>query len=320
MAKANTESEYRKARRLAQENKMTLPTALSEAEKQANDMILGNTEQAPAEQNATNNQPNEIPKKSASEDVDWQARYQVLQGKYNAEIPTLQAKVKQLEQSPAIENKPVNSNLQTENERLRQQIAELKQAKPVELTLDENLVNDYGEDFARSVASVARQQSTAEIEALRNEFNSKISSAQEDINAWTTDSKMQAVKSTLASQKINFEQIDNDPLFHQWLSEQDGYSGQTRHALMMDAFNTADLHRVARFYAAYNDSIKTRTVNNPLNEHIQQSPSQSPDIGGTQPRFDLSQFQELHRKYQQGRLSDDEFQKAEREMYAAMGG
>ncbi|MBO9492081.1 hypothetical protein J7384_17095 [Endozoicomonas sp. G2_1] len=313
-----------KAHRLARGQVMTLPKSVQEAEQRANEIIQGNTENsAPdtdvSEQTSTTEQPTQQTETPAqtptSNDVDWQKKYQVLQGKYNAEVPALLDRVKALESQAPQANEPDQSQEQ-EIARLKQQLAEAQRhaAAKDSITLNEHLVNEYGEEFARAVAQTAN----AQVDALRKEFDGKLSAQEKDISTWNTEAKMNSVKQSLASQSINFDLVDSDPLFHDWLRERDEYSGQSRQEMLMNAFNAGDLTRVTRFYSAYVDSTRTRSEQNPFNEHIQAQPTAAPDVGTTEAVFDPSAFEDLHRRYQRNQISEEEFQKAEREMYAAL--
>ena len=308
---------------------MSLPRQIQQAEEAANALIKGNTAPAPEETPPTQEtkQPPETPPaqevkeqtppQATSDNIDWKAKYQVLQGKYNKEVPTLQDRVKTLEQNATTPTE-ANSALLQEVEQLRQQVAQMQQPQAAKAppTLNEHLVSEYGEDFAKAVAETANEQ----VNALRSEIDNRFTEQQQDISSWTTESKMTAVKQSLASMNIDFNLVDNDPLFHDWLREADQYSGQTRHSMMMNAFEGGDLNRVIRFYHAFVESHQVHAEQHPFTEHIQPNPSAAPDAGTTRPIFDPNAFQELHRKYQRGQISEADFQKAEREMYAALSG
>lgn len=302
---------------------MSLTTRQQQAEELANSMIQGNTETAPeatpepthtpepvAETPQATIEPQTQPQ-ATSDNVDWQAKYQVLQGKYNKEVKAIHDKAALLDPTPT--QNEADSALLQEVEQLRQKLAQV-QATNEQPTLNEHLVSEYGEEFAKAVAETAN----AQVAELRNEFDNRFSQQQQDISSWTTESKMTAVKQSLAGLKIDFNLVDNDPLFHDWMKESDPYSGQTRQTMMMSAFNQGELDRVTRFYTAFVEANQVRAEQHPFSQHVEAPPSAAQDIGATQAVFDPDAFQALHRKYQRGGISDAEFAKAEREMYAAL--
>lgn len=299
---------------------MSLPRAVQQAEDKANSLIIGNTsnetptETPPAQQPAPVETPQAQPL-ATSDNVDWQAKYQVLQGKYNKEVPTLQDKVKTLESGALMPNE-ADSKLKLEIEQLRQKLeqAQAETAIKTPPTLNEHLVSEYGEEFALAVAESAN----AQVADLRSEFNQKFTQHEQDISSWSTDSKMSAVKNSLAGLKIDFSLVDNDPLFHEWLNGADPYSGQTRHSMMMNAFDNGDLDRVTRFYSTFVGENQKRSEQHPFSEHVEAPQSSVHDTGTKQAVFDQDAFLELHRKYQRGLIGDEEFQLKERELYAAL--
>lgn len=295
---------------------MSLPIDVQEAEKKADEMIKGNTTQAPKDpQPQTPPNQVETPPKATSNNVDWKAKYDVLQGKYNNEVPTLIDKVKSLESSALAPNES-DQDLRNENLRLKQELDQAQQRNVAEpnLALDKHLVAEYGEEFAKAVANTAK----AQVDAVKSEFDHKINQQEQHISSWTNESKMTAIQQSLSGLNIDFNQVDKDPLFHDWLNKKDDYSGSTRQQMMVDAFNQGDLNRVIRFYTAFMDSQKQRSENHPFNQHIEAPPSDVTHQGTQQKVFDSDAFQDLHKRYQRGHISDDEFVKAEREMYAAL--
>jgi chaperonin cofactor prefoldin len=311
---------------------MSLPRAVQQAEDEANNLINGNTSnETPKDIPEPTQQPDTVetpqaPVQATSDNVDWQAKYQVLQGKYNKEVPTLQDKVKTLESGVSTPNE-ADSALKTEIEQLRQQLANAQAETAIKTppTLNEHLVNEYGEEFALAVAESAnaqvealRESANTQVNDLRSEFNQKFSKQEQDISSWSTDAKMSAVKNSLAGLKIDFGLVDNDPLFHDWLNSSDPYSGQTRHSMMMNAFDNGELDRVSHFYSSFVGENQRRSDEHPFSQHVEAPQSSMQDQGTTQPVFDQAAFLDLHKRYQRGQVSDEEFQRKERELYAAM--
>ena len=312
---------------------MTLPRALREAEANADALInrnAGNTDgQSTPSTNDKQVEPQGTPQNATPQDdsTDWKHKFSVLQGKYNSEIGPLREKVRQLEGN-AVSSEQVAQlqqqlqQLQSDNTQLKQTLAEHQQQQETS-NLNPYLVDEYGDDFARAVA----EQASLQTKSLRQEFENKISeltqqvqSSQNNVQQVATDNRMQTLKSVLGNRQVNFDQVNNDPDFHNWLSEVDPYSGMQRQALLETAFNQGDIERTARFYTAFVESQKS-TPNNPLRDHVDPTHGNSfADTGSQTSTFDPNALVQLGRQLQLGKITQAEYDQREKQLFAAMNG
>lgn len=179
----------------------------------------------------------ETPKPEVNE-ATWERRFKTLQGKYNAEVPRLNADLKEL----------------------RAQVASLTEkltAKPAEpekpLVTDKD-VETFGGDLidvidrkAREVASKMVNAETARLEAENRELREQI----EGVTERQVSTSKQAFFAELSRQVPDWEVMNADDGFLNWLAEPDPLSGQVRQEYLESAVHTNDVTRTAALFSAY---------------------------------------------------------------------
>lgn len=320
---------------------MTLPKALADAEARADALINGNggkteeAEPANADPAPEANQPGQQPQgtppqQDPQEQTDYKHKYDVLQGMFNTtnnELKTLKDQLRQLESRP--DNSAQLQQLQQQLQTLQQQNEQLKQQASAQqpIQYNEALVSEYGEEFAKAVAEQSRSTYSADIkqmqshyEAQLNELKQQLASTQQHVSQTSQDARMQHLSHMLSQQNIDFNRVDSDPEFHQWLAQEESpFSGQTRQELLSRAYQSGDLQRTARFYSAFMESQKT-APSNPLNNYVdplsQTTPVEKPNAQPQQ--FDANELVKLNREYQEGRITTAEFERRENELFARL--
>ncbi|MCO7225924.1 hypothetical protein [Pleionea sp. CnH1-48] len=236
----------------------------------------------------------------------WKHRFSVMQGKYNAEVPRLKRQIEQLEQSvQSLKESPLSQS----------------QAKPspTEPLLTEEEREEYGE-FAELIDKVAgriseRQPATvphSETEQLKSELESlKSRTEQNDISDFFKD-----VERAIP----NWESVNNDTQFHQWLQAIEPYTGRTRQALLEEAQHNLDSVRAISFFENFLSS-QSSTPMSPSRENLLQpqrlangqSKGQEPVIWTSET---INQFySDVRRGQYQGR--EDEQRKIEQDIHLA---
>jgi predicted nucleic acid-binding Zn-ribbon protein len=179
------------------------------------------------------------------ERTDWKQKYSVLKGKYDAEVPRLHqdlrdanARITRLEDKIAsVATKPKEE----EKERPR-----------TDFTQEE--VEDYGEDLLEVIGRKARQIVEQEYRPKISELESTVSTLKTQLGE--TGQKVgrfeqNEVFAQLDREVENWRQINVDPEFHEWLDQQDPFSGETRKDLLLRAFNRKNAHQVKAFFEGY---------------------------------------------------------------------
>lgn len=176
----------------------------------------------------------------------------VLQGKYNAEVPRLSAALKERER--------LVEELQTENARIQEQLE--ANAAP----------SDYGipeEEYDETVVRMAERVSDSKTKQAMEAMQKKMQAVQNQLQAQTEA----AFYAELARVVPDWEAVNADDGWLNWLGEKDRYTGVTRQVLLNDAFNAGDVIRVANFFEDFKGVSKT-----PVQQKAATAPSVSSQV------------------------------------------
>ena len=198
------------------------------------------------------------------ERTDWKQKYSVLKGKYDAEVPRLSESLRD-----------ANARIDSLEDKLAKgPVVEEKPELPrTDFTPDE--IADYGEDLLDVIGRKARA-------IVESEYQPKIQSLTQELDTLKRD--VGETGQRVAKQETNevFDQLDRtvqdwrkinvDPEFHEWLEQQDPFTGETRKTLMLNAFNRKNAQQVKAFFDKYAEE----------NAAILQTPTEQPSgQGGT---------------------------------------
>jgi hypothetical protein len=179
-------------------------------------------------------------------DPKTEARYRVLKGKYDAEVPRLQ---NQLYETQQMLNKLVmeRSNPPPQAEPPRKLTAEERFSS---LGVTSKEVEEYGSDLLDMVARVAQGSVTPELRQLMSdtqEIKRSLGAAQQEVARTATDRVYQA----LNTWNPNWNSVNESPEFLAWLDDTDVFSGSSRKAALVGAFNSHDAARVVGIFQAF---------------------------------------------------------------------
>ena len=177
----------------------------------------------------------------AVEDETWERKYKTLQGMYNADVPRLRSEVSELK-----------SQLETA-------IAKLESAstKEPEPTKSQRLVTDQDvEDFGSDLVDLIKRQAT-EVAQDRigrlEEENAQLREQLTGVSERQGDIARQTYFADLARLVPDYEEINVDQQFLDWLSEVDPLSGYQRQEYLTNAFNGYDVARTATLFNTFKD-------------------------------------------------------------------
>lgn len=240
----------------------------------------------------------ETPVIDEDEEEKWKHKYNVLQGKYNAEVPRLQQEVKKLQEE--------NAYLLTKLELLEKVVEETKaqpEKKVEDLQEDEDTdIKTLKEDFPeiyRAVKKIMSKTVPQEVKTITEEMKQ-----QKTANFFTT----------LKTLVPNWEELNVDEGFLRWLKEVDLFTGKTRHELLLDAYSKFDVNRVASFFKAYSDGL-------PINRQQAHVAPQSRSISTPATNKKIlrqSQIEDFYRKKALGKISSADAKRFEQEIISAM--
>lgn len=168
----------------------------------------------------------------------WRHRFDVLQGKYNAEVPALRKEIATITEQLASADKQKSGTA-----------VEQAHSAVSDLTADE--IEEYGPDlvkFIQRVATGASKGSGGDLSEIKGELDQMREEKRQDAEArfW----------SDLEAQVPTFREINANQAFHQWLAQADRLSGQTRQQLLVDAQHAFDPYRVAAVFKSFSAEAK----------------------------------------------------------------
>lgn len=272
----------------------TLPRAVIDAEKRADEILESLSKQnqmevqnpQPPAESIETPAPQPPSDSTPPQEESWEHRFKVLQGKYNAEVPRF-----------AHENKDLKSRLQS----LEDQLEEMKNAKPPELLVKPEEIEQYGEgliDVARRVAREELASKDAMIAKLRSEIDS-VKSVQSHV---VQDSFFRS----LTEMVPDWEALNADTNFLNWLDEVDDLTGETRQALLGRAEQSRDPVRAAKFFNTYKKMSQTWAAKSAasLEQQIVPSTNQAPSTPQAKKIWTRAEITNFYDRVRRGSISD----------------
>lgn len=173
--------------------------------------------------------PTAEPAPEAPSEETWQARYNALQGKYNAEVPRYAAQLRE-----------ANQYIQQLQEQLNKAPAEPQADLDAEYRDAADL---FGEDlvkFTRKMAQAEADRRIAELKQSQQQVEQRIAQSENDRFFAQVDAAVPG-----------WRDIDNDPAWLGWLQEYDPLLGAPRQAALEQAAATHDVSRVSHLFTAF---------------------------------------------------------------------
>jgi hypothetical protein len=213
----------------------------------------------PIEQ-TSNSVEDQAPKSETQEQVEsdaqpkesWEQKYKTLQGMYNADVPRLNAK-----------NREVSARVS----QLEQLLSTMQQStKPEEPVSTDPLITDadmkeYGDSIdvmrraAREEVNAANGR-IAQLEKTIQQLQGFVPQVQQ-VQAQQQASSEQAFWSGLSNEVPNWQDINDNADFQSWLLSIDPLTGISRQTYLEDAQKNLDTRRVASFFAAWEKEFGT---------------------------------------------------------------
>jgi hypothetical protein len=239
-----------------------LPTAVREQHERAMAamaeeaaLAAASTESAPAPTAAAPAQPPQVVQPPAApqnfsmlqgDGKNYKAMYDVLQGKYNSEVPTLHQQLAEMRRELAEVRQQaaeLTLNATADVRTASQQPAGADIDAHIRATVSEQLIDEFGMEYWRAtISSVAKfnaQSSQPDNDRLANLESQLAATRQKDYFA------------ELDRLVPNWRQIDESPGWAQMLAEVESLSGQTYESLVASAHGANDAHRVAAILNEY---------------------------------------------------------------------
>ncbi len=192
----------------------------------------------------------EVAPEPKPERTDWKQKYNVLQGKYDAEVPRLIQQLRDAEvRMNGLEDRMTPPAKEEETPAPRSDFT------PEEIA-------DYGEDLLDVIGRKAREIVESEYLPQMNSMTTEMNSLKTQVGETGQKVAKQETNEVFAQLDATVEhwrKINVDPEFHVWLDQVDAFSGATRKNLMLNAFNRKNAHQVKAFFDKYNEENATFT-------------------------------------------------------------
>ena len=203
---------------------------------------------------------------SKDNDADFQQKYQTLKGKFDAEMPRMHQDLRDLKQTV--------SDLQFKNSEL---MSAANNQTPKESTvegLDPKDFAEYGEEFEGLVKTIQTlQNQNAELKGQVEQVSGNVK--QQADNDYTV--YMDQIKKTLSTElKVDFDQLNNDPAFLNFLRQYPANGQESRHAQLQRAEASRNLPATIDIFKEYLGNINPAKQPDPVIQPNIQPTSQPP--------------------------------------------
>ena len=248
----------------------------------------------------------------------------------------------------------VNTQLQQATERisqLEQLISTMQSAPPVQAQaapapatggfVTQQDVEDYGQEMVEFAQRVSRSEN-ARLQAELDRTQQVLVAMEQRLNG--LQQVVPTVQQVAQNQRVsaeqeffgrlgamipNWEQINADPQFHQWLLTPDPMTGITRQTYIEDAQKNLDVTRVASIFQAFNPQVgaptqRTTTRQSNVTE-LERQIGPGRTLAATSPstqearRWTRAEISKLYDDNRRGKFAgrENEFKELERDLFAA---
>lgn len=228
-----------------------LPIQVQDAAKRSNELL--DSLKQPADGNTPNEAatPTDPAATPATPEVqperrDWKAAYHVLQGKYNAEVPRLS------EQLRAATGRITDLETKLATPPTPAPAAPVAPANTVEL--DREKYGDELVDFLQRTKAEAVESAKQAVDPLKTQVE-KIEQSTEERAKAEAERQRADWMAEFTKRVPDWQAIDLEPEWQQFLATRDQNSGRQRQELLQDAFQSGDLERTVHFFNEY-DKLK----------------------------------------------------------------
>lgn len=174
-------------------------------------------------------------------------RYRVLQGKYNKEVRQRDQQIATL----ATQNAQLLERIQTPPAApVAAAVPLTLEQRAASLGLSKQELAEYGPELVDMIMRVATNITAPEIRRLAAEqqrLQGQVSQTVQNVNRTARE----LVYDALSTQIQNWEMVNDSQEFLDWLGQDDIFSGQTRNASLLRAFENNDATRVVGIFKAF---------------------------------------------------------------------
>lgn len=172
----------------------------------------------------------------------WKSRFDVVEGKYKAEVPRLAEEVRL--------RREAHEKLGAELEELKSKAAPAAPPAPLaEVKVPAELIEKYGEEFVADMKKIIPPQAPVQQSQIPPDVATK-----KDVEELRQRDFQRARREffvSLDSASPTWRALNTDTAFLDWLAGVDDFSGRTRQNLFDDAYTSLDVKRVGNFFNSF---------------------------------------------------------------------
>lgn len=203
--------------------------------------------------------PQETPPPAPQDESTWEARYKVLQGKYNAEVPRLQSQVRDMGSQLGEMRQQLTmtqgllASLGKPQESASSGASGTPAGRDYRYVKDEER-RDFGDELLDVVGRRAQEVLLPEIDKRIEDIAKRLGQTDQKVGSVVqkvVEDDQQKMLNQLSDAVTNWKQINVDPAFLAWLDSPDPYSGHLRRVMLDDAYQRNDGPRVIAFFQGF---------------------------------------------------------------------
>lgn len=252
-------------------------------------------------------EPVQVKPESKNDESTWEQRYKSLQGLFNTRVSELQHA-----------NKALTQQVQSLTEKLESFLEQAKQRpETAQQVADPRDIEEFGKDLVEMVqrqASSVLASMASKIDATIKQYDARLSALEQKLTGATQSATLAAEEVFFAklSQLVpDWEQINADQRFLNWLAEADPVYGVPRQVALTAAQQSLDARRAAAVFEAFRKSIEP-TPKPKVEKQVAPSTSASsaPVQAPEKPVYTQAQIQAFYKDVALGRYRGRESEAA----------
>jgi hypothetical protein len=268
------------------------------------------------------------PPPTTAADDGFETRYRVLKGKYDAEVPRLQTRIRELEAHTAPQDAGAVRQLQSQVETLQRELDALRDMRalstsatpantasgdsPAADTDDDDLAFEYGETGARLIRDLRQQVST-----LQQQTDARIGSIEARDATRTRETFRHQLVDRLGEDRGAFD----EPAWSEFVQQRNPYTaGKSYNASLIEADAAGDIDTIVNIVQAYRQSSRAdgrETRPDPFDVLAVPARVQATGAPVAAHRFRAGDLDQMVKKWQRGEKTFAELQSFERAFTAA---
>jgi hypothetical protein len=257
------------------------------------------------------------PKPQSIPEETWERKYISLHGKYDAEVPRLHAELKEM---------------RVQLQELAAENAVIKSQKAAEQVKEPSLITEQDKEaFGPDLIDLIERATEAKVSSFRqreaqlvdeiNQLKGKVG----DVTERQVVSDKDRFFAGLSQKVPDWEQLNEDSGFLNWLQEVDPVYGIPKKVALTNAYEILDVGRVSTIFNAYKSTLSPAQPTKQKNQELQRqvaptrSRASSPDPADSQNQriFTQQEIAQFYEDARRGHVSPDDAVRIENEINAA---